>query len=390
MNNTPQILIVDDTPRNISLLSRLLQRDGFCVLTAENGIKGYEMAVSQQPDLILLDIMMPGTDGYEVCRILKENEITSDIPVIFVTAKAETADKVKGLSIGGVDYITKPFQHAETMARVRNHLKLKAMHEENLEYQKELLRSQKMASITTLADGIAHNINNLIGTVIGYADMLKDNLDHDEKAHRYTDRILEAAQRVADLTQNLSMYARAGRSTDRSKVNVKELMERIAQLYEDKEANRHYIDMQISQDIPEIQASRDQMFQALSGIFVNAQEATPDSGTITIVARTGELPPELRQNDPESAADTYVIISISDTGEGMDEEILGRIFEPFFTTKQTVGAGLGLSATYGIIQKHKGAIFVDTKRGEGSTFHVYLPVARELSTIKSLSEKFVD
>ena len=136
MNNPPKILVVDDTPANVLLLSQLLRWAGYHVLSAESGTAGYNLAVSQQPDLILLDVAMHGMDGYEVCRALKKNELTSDIPVIFITAKAETVDKVKGLDIGGVDYITKPFQHAEVMARVRRHLELKSMYEKKLDADK--------------------------------------------------------------------------------------------------------------------------------------------------------------------------------------------------------------------------------------------------------------
>lgn len=252
------------------------------------------------------------------------------------------------------------------------------MYEENIEYHKELLQLQKMASISLLAGDIAHNINNLMGTVIGYADMLHDNLataGNNERASRYTEKILEASQRVADLTQNLLIYARAGRS-DFSKVDLKELLERVVRLYGNKNLDKVYIDLQISQDIPEIQGDRNQIFQALSHIFTNAQEAILDDGTIIVTAKTGELPSDNYFGDIEPGAENYVIISISDTGAGMNKETIENIFDPFSTEKQTLGARLGLSAAYSIIQRHKGAISVDTKLGEGSTFHIYLPISQ--------------
>ena len=150
MNRAQKILVVDDTPIDVLLLSRLLRQEGYFVLNAEDGTSGYNLAVAQQPDLILLDVMMPGQDGYGVCRSLKENELTENIPVIFVTARAETIDKVTGLNAGGVDYVTKPFQSAEVMERIRTHLKLKAMHEENEEYHRAILQLQKMASVTIM------------------------------------------------------------------------------------------------------------------------------------------------------------------------------------------------------------------------------------------------
>lgn len=380
MNNPSKILIIDDTPASVLLLSRLLSKDGYIVLIAEDSEQGYNMAVSEQPDLILLDVIMPGRDGYEICSALKENYLTAEIPVIFVTAKVEIVDKIRGLDIGGVDYVTKPFQPAEVIARVRTHLELKAMYEENLEYHRELLRSQKMASITTLAGGVAHNINNLMGAVMGYADMLHDRLQHDEKSQIYTDKILKASQRIAELTKNLLMYGRASRSAI-STVNLRELLGKMVQLYSRTRPNGPSVDLQIPPEVPEMQADGDQILQALSNIFVNAQEATPPGGTVTISVRVGQLPDDLHREISGSAMDSYTIISISDTGVGMDQETVEKIFEPFFTTKQTVGVGLGLSAAYGIIQRHKGTISVDTRVDEGSTFHVYLPIAQEVSNV---------
>jgi signal transduction histidine kinase len=375
MNNPIRILVVDDVPVNVQLLSRLLQREGYHVLSAGNGVTAYNMAMSYLPDLILLDVMMPEMDGFEVCRALKAEDTTSEIPIIFVTAKTETMDTVRGFDMGGVDYVTKPFVSAEVLARVRTHLKLRTMRDEKLKYHSELLRTQKLASITTLAGGIAHNINNMIGTIIGYADMLQDSLVHDEKTRRYISRILEASQGVADLTRDLLTYARAGRSATMSGLSVTELMERMVQLY--KAPVDYRVDMQIPADIPDIWADQYQILQAISNIFVNAQEAISDDGTITITASTGHLPSELHTENWEANTDEYVIISISDTGSGMDEETIQKVFEPFFTTKQTIGSGLGLSAAYGIVQKHGGIILVDTEPGKGSTFHVYLPTARQ-------------
>jgi two-component system sensor histidine kinase/response regulator len=378
MNNPPKILVVDDARSNVVLLSLLLRKNGYDVLEAGDGEQGYKIAVSEIPDLILLDVIMPGKDGYEVCRMLKENSITTRIPVVFVTARTETVDKITGLNAGGVDYITKPFDSAEVVARVRTHLELKAVYEENLEYQKELLRSQKMASITTLASGIAHNINNLMGVVIGYADMLHSDLEHDKKSQIYADKILNASQRISDLTKNLLMYGRASRGAT-STINLRELLEKMVQLYSNNGPNGTQIDLQMPPDIPEIQADRDQVFQALSNIFVNAQEATPSGGSVSISVRIGQLPDDLRHEISRPEIINYVIISISDTGVGMSQETAERIFEPFFTSKQTVGVGLGLSAAYGIIQKHEGTISVDTKQGEGSTFNVYLPIPQKES-----------
>ena len=376
MHNPPKILIVDDARMNLVLLSRLLITDGYEVVEAKDGEGGYAAALSESPDLILLDVMMPGTDGYEVCRMLKANEAVASIPVIFVTAMSETVDKVKGLEIGAVDYITKPFQSAEVLARVRTQIKLAATNEENLEYHRELLESQRVASISTLAGGIAHNINNLLGTVIGYTDMLYGRLAGDEKAQKYTEKVLDAAQRIADLTNSLHMYSHAGRG-DMTKLQIGDLLTKMVHLYTEKDSKHLNIDLQIADGIPEIWADANQLIRAISNIFVNAQEVSKPNSTITIGASTGRLPEKSMCGSADSSAEDYVIVSITDTGPGMEPETVKEIFEPFFTTKETVGAGLGLSAACGIIDKHGGKISVDTEKGAGSTFHVYLPIMGE-------------
>lgn len=129
---TARILAVDDTPINLKLLTRTLEKAGYSILQAENGEKALQMAASENPDLILLDVMMPGKDGFEVCEILKKDEQTKHIPVIFLTSKNEMVDKVRGLEVGAVDYITKPFDPVEVKARAKTHIRLKNLHQELL------------------------------------------------------------------------------------------------------------------------------------------------------------------------------------------------------------------------------------------------------------------
>jgi DNA-binding response OmpR family regulator len=172
MHSPPCVLIVDDNLINIKLLAKSLTKENYRVLEAKNGNDGYNLAVSEKPDLILLDIMMPVKDGYEVCEMLKANEEIKDIPVIFITAMTETTDKVRGLSLGAVDYITKPFNSAEVLARVKKQLNLRRMHEENISYQKVLMEAQKIASLGILAEGMAHNFNNLLSVIFCYSEIL--------------------------------------------------------------------------------------------------------------------------------------------------------------------------------------------------------------------------
>src|ERR1019366_5882150 len=162
------ILVVDDQPINVQLLKRKLEREKLEVLTANNGLEALEQVKARKPDLILLDLMMPDMDGMEVAQRLQTSSETRSIPIIFVSARSTKESKLEGLNVGAVDYITKPIDLDETVARVQTQLRFAAINRENLDLQRRLDESRRAATIGAVAQGIAHNLNNLLGVVIGY------------------------------------------------------------------------------------------------------------------------------------------------------------------------------------------------------------------------------
>jgi signal transduction histidine kinase len=371
MNNLPKILVLDNVQENIQSLSEVLNGNGYEVFTSDNDQNFSEILESYKPDLILLDIMMSGFDDYEVYNKLKQNG-NSNTPVILVIPEEKVNEVVSRNN--GVDYITKPFRSAEILTRINTHLKVKVILEQKNALQKELQTLQRMTSITALAGGIAHNINNLMGAIVGYSDLLRSNLNDNPKSLDYTERILEASQRVTELTRNLLTYSRSVRNAP-TRVKVKNLLEDIILLYGSNGAKRLSIDLHVPLDIPEIYVDRDQVCKALASIYINAEKSAPKDSIITIIASIGKVPLTLRPRRTEAESEEYVVLSITDMGSGIDEEIAQKLSDSFFSMDHVIESELELSAASGIVLKNKGFIHVQTKPDIGSTFHVYLPKA---------------
>jgi len=200
----PKILVVDDQPINVQLLKRKLEREGLTVMAAYNGLEALDLVAKDKPDLILLDVMMPDMDGIEVCQRLQSNEETRPIPVIFITARTSKEGKLEGLGVGAVDYITKPIDLDETLARVQTQLRFVQINRELVELQRRLGESRRAATIGAVTQGIAHNLNNLLGVAIGYLDIIKVSLDKPEQIRNSVQHIDAALQRIVAIIRQLS------------------------------------------------------------------------------------------------------------------------------------------------------------------------------------------
>lgn len=190
------ILIVDDAPHNIRLLGTILQQEGYKISGAQNGLKALKIASKTSPDLILLDIMMPRMDGFETCRRLKSDPSTQGIPIIFLTARDHVQDMVKGFQLGAADYITKPFNTLELVARIRNHLKLKKA--ENDRLQKERLKS-----ILALAGAVCHELVQPLQTISGLSEILLLTVNRDDAVQIKIEEIDQQVQRMVKIIEKL-------------------------------------------------------------------------------------------------------------------------------------------------------------------------------------------
>ncbi|QTA83981.1 Signal transduction response regulator, receiver domain histidine kinase [Desulfonema limicola] len=382
------ILIVDDNPANLHVLIDLLDKSSLNILVAVNGQQGIKHAKLGKPDIILLDIMMPGIDGFETCRILKENEETKDIPVIFLSALTETEYKIKGFSLGAVDFITKPFHREEVLSRITTHITLqqqkKEVHKLNINLKKEIERikeleeqlrqSQKMEAIGILAGGIAHDFNNILFPIVGYTEIMMDEYLPGSEGWQNLNEILIATDRAKELVNQILAFSR------KTFVKLKPLKIHIV-LKEALKLIRSIIPTTIEirqdiQDVGPVMADPTQIHQVLMNLCTNAFYAMKETGGVLEISfRESKTGPYPDFSMMENSGERFAVLSVSDTGTGMDKNVCSKIFDPYFTTKGIgEGTGLGLAVVDGIIREHKGKIIVKSEPGQGSVFQVFLPV----------------
>ena len=417
-NETYKILIVDDEEPNRKLLSRLLTCEQYTLSTSGNGKEALELARLINPDLILLDVLMPELDGVETCRTLKNTEGTSQIPVIMLTAHPDKDTKLRCLSAGANDFLAKPVDTVELQLRVSNLLEFKkhketrrwnvlleqskaTMEAKNRELeaalheieraQAQIIQQEKMASIGQIAAGVAHEINNPVGFIMSnlsslqkyfsrltgfieiQSEMITDKdllgrLVEQRKANKIDIIIedtvnlitesLEGAERIKRIVQDLKSFSRTDDNVRKPADIIAGIESTLNVVWNELKyklkLNREY------GEIPLITCNIGQLNQVFMNLIVNAGHAIEQQGDMTIRIWHEE---------------ENIFVSIADSGCGIEPDKLGKIFEPFFTTKEIgKGTGLGLSIANDIIRKHNGEISVVSEKGKGTEFTVRLPV----------------
>ena len=239
--------------------------------------------------------------------------------------------------------------------------------------EQQLWQAQKMESLGTLASGVAHDFNNILGIILGYASLLRQKSLVVERAGPYVDSIITAAERGAGLVKQILTFARKS-EFKLANVDVNSIIGELTTMLGETFPKTITLSLQLKKDLPSLSIDRTQLHQALLNLCVNARDAMSDHGSISIATRLVDGK-SLAHRFPNSQGNDYVEISVSDTGSGIDEATKGRIFEPFFTTKDIgKGTGLGLSVVFGVVQEHQGFVDVESELGKGSTFRVYLPL----------------
>lgn len=355
----PLILIVDDTPKNLQLLSNILHEKGYNICISTSGGRALESVNTELPDLILLDIQMPVMDGFETFRALKMNPKTKDIPVIFLTAVVEPEKILEGFELGAVDYITKPFNIPELIARVATHIEIKKSREKLIELN---ATKERLLSI------ISHDLRSSLGSVLSLSDLLLLNMDNysSDKVRQFVSNIYQNSKNTFELLENLLDWSRL--QTERltrkiEKHNLQSNVDNIFQLYTEIAKNKHItLQNNISPDVF-VYCDIEMTKTVLRNLILNAIKFTNKQGIVSL-------------NSIES--DSHIEIQVSDNGLGIVAENLPYLFSiekniSTLGTNNEKGTGLGLMLSKELIEKQGGSIWVESELGKGSTFKFTLP-----------------
>jgi signal transduction histidine kinase len=369
------ILIVDDMPANLGVLTSHLERQGYIAVVAQGGEEGVERAEFVRPDLVLLDVMMPGLDGFETCRRLKANAATRDIPVIFMTALADTGDKLTGFAAGAVDYVTKPLNGAEVLARIDTHLTLYGLRQQlaaqNEQLQREIAAHEETQAalrrsnteLEQLAYVASHDMQEPLRMVASYLQLVaqryRGQLDAD--ADEFIGYAVDGAKRMQALINDLLAYSRVGtkarpfEATDCAKVLDTALANlRIAMKNSGAEVSHG--------PLPVLMGDPMQLTQLFQNLVGNALKFKRDDPVRVHVAA-----------EPRDGGWCF---SVSDNGIGIAPEYHERIFVLFqrlHGRAEYPGTGIGLAICKKIVERHGGTISVQSQPGEGSTFRFTIP-----------------
>lgn len=417
MNNIPHttrkntILVVDDQPQNIRLIGTLL-REHYNLLIADNGPKAIETARGKLPDLILLDIMMPDMSGFEVCEILKSDEQTREIPIIFLTAKTETEDILRAFEIGGVDYVTKPFNALEVMARIKTHLELKnskdLIKEQNteliqkneqitkaykdLETQSQHLNklylqliqnetflrksNEELKKLNEMKDKffsiVSHDLKNPFAGILTMTDIINHHLDEfskDELADMLRS-LNNTAQQTYKFLEDLLEWSRSQMGRVQMNITNEDLASIVAGTILTLNQQAELKNITIENNVPVSTYAlfdNNMMATIVRNLVSNAIKFTHKGGKVTLNAEKVSI-----DGKP------FVRLSVSDTGVGMSEDKISQLFslekvQSTPGTEREKGTGLGIVICRDFIEKMGGKIAVESKLNEGTTFYVDIP-----------------
>ncbi|KOR36499.1 hypothetical protein AM228_12070 [Planktothricoides sp. SR001] len=391
LNYNGDILIVDDHVENLQILFSMLTDYGYEVRRVLNGIQALNVVKSEPPDLILLDILMPEMDGYEVCRYLKAEASTASIPVIFLTALDDEVDKLKAFEVGGIDYITKPFHMKEVMARIENQLTIqrqrRAIAEQNEQLKAQNIRLEQLNTeliklnskleqsnqdLEQFAYIASHDLRSPLQTIIGFAQILNQKYQQylDEKGKHYLDRIITGGYRMNKLIGALLEYSRIDcKHLEFKPVDGNKMLAQVLESLQAEIESSHAVI--VRDNLPNFIGDEVQIEQLFQNLISNG-----------IKYRNPQVKPQIKIT-VEPRINFEYLIGIHDNGIGICAEDFQRIFQVFqrlHNSEQYPGTGIGLAVCQKIIDNHGGRLWVESEENQGTSFYFTLRGQEILAT----------
>ena len=364
-----KILIVDDVVSNVLLLKILLTNEKFQVCTANNGTTCIEMANKEHPDLILLDVMMPDMNGFDTAVVLKREDQTKDIPIIFLTALNTPQDLVHGFQVGASDFLTKPFNKEELVMRVTQQISLVAakriIEQQNQELRATLNNRDKMYSV------IAHDLRSPMASIRMVLNLVVASTSAEtvgQELYALLDQANRESEEVHDLLDNLLKWTKSqtGRlNVVKQELDLNDIIPGVVEIFNAIAATKHItLDLQPSNESMKVEADNDMLKTVVRNFLSNAIKFSPENSSIEIImAQEGE----------------FAKVSVRDHGVGIAADRIGTIFHKGETTYGTggeEGSGLGLQLCQDFARKNDGDCTVESVEGQGSTFSVLIPLKR--------------
>lgn len=366
-----RIMIVEDNTTVAEDIQDSLQSLGFEITSiSASGEDAVSHAGKELPDAVLMDIRLTGAmDGIAAAEKIYRD---FDIPVVFLSAYSDHHLLERAKEAGSFGYLVKPFDERELLAMLQIAIYKAKTEKERRKLQGRMEEVRKMEAIGCLAGGVAHDFNNMLSVILGYTQSAMEKIEPEANAYNDLQEVLNAARRSADLVKQLLTFARKQDITPKVINLNREIARMIGFL---KRLIGESIELQW---IPEenlwpLNIDPSQLDQIMANLCVNARDAIGGVGTITVRTDTATVS-EANSDGIDSSPGDYVVLSVSDTGHGIDKKIADKIFEPFFTTKGlNEGTGLGLATVYGIVKQNDGFIRVDSTPDTGCTFKIFLP-----------------
>jgi two-component system, cell cycle sensor histidine kinase and response regulator CckA len=365
-----RLLMVEDSDDDAALLLLLLRQGGYDV-DSERVYSAAKLgaALAKKWDIVISDHSMPQFSGVQALKMVREKDL--EVPFIFVSGTIGEDAATEAMRVGAQDYVMKT-NLKRLIPAVQRELREAADRRERKRLEQHVQQLQKFEAIGRLAGGVAHDFNNMIGAIMGWAEMGYEEAEPESRVRERFQKIREQSQRAAKLTAQLLAFGRRQILQPR-KVNLNTVVQEEMSFLGKVIGADIEIKVLGDPDLRVTMADPTQIDQVLMNLCLNARDAMPTGGRLIIETHNVEIGDEYCRTHAHGQPGSYVLLSVSDSGAGMDAATLERIFEPFFTTKEVgKGTGLGLATVYGIVKQHGGFIYVYSEPGKGTSFRVYL------------------